>query len=176
MVVNAKIKTVDLLAILKYSIAHLWVLDSLPVRFVYKKRRFPEDIIHMKWSTFVEAQPYSSDYRNILALIEVITGYPANYINKLPIYITYPLFRYYNRKYRSIMEALNNINDMIPQKKEPAKDMNKFGLSNITDFLAKAKNIEIDKIDDWSLAKVLSEYDREVRHVINQQKAMERKK
>jgi hypothetical protein len=148
----------------------LTILEKVKKRFVFRKwfksYHFPEDVLKFKWGFFCDTQPYMSDYRHILYILDKITGYKI--VVNLPAYFTYASWKHYAVYYENIIKSLESINEEIPPKKnDDAKDMSVFGLLNITDFLSNAKKMTIEEVNAMDLYWILTNYKMEVYKNIN---------
>ena len=130
-------------------------------------RKAIRDVKTMKWSDFIEIETYHADFRNSITFLSKLIKESEYKVSLMRVDRAYPLWRFYSIEIQKIMKGLNNTNSELPKGKSK-KSMDVFGLTNITDFLAKAKNTTLDDVDTWSVSKVIVEYTREVYIFINQ--------
>lgn len=177
MEIKANIETHRLIALMQHLSVDLRNLKKAKLRFVYKRwfksYRFSDEVLEYNWAMFIDLNEVVNDYRNILSYLRKQTGVKRLV---LPAYFTYPLWQFYAKEHEKVLMALSNINDNIKsESKTVAKDMNVFGLTNITDFLSGAKSIPHEHIEAKPVHWVLAEYMREVYKFANMQEKYKKK-
>ncbi len=140
-------------------------------------KSYPDNILKIKWHQFVDFYDYSQSILNGIKLIHVVTGDDEKKIGKMKSDLAYRIWKYYSQQFLQTYETLNKINAEAGKiKTKTAKSMDEFGLLNITNFLAKSKNIPVDLIENWSLGKVLVEYKYEIYESLNSYENMKQSK
>ncbi len=158
--INAnKITINSFLTLTKVSTVQRDQLDKLPSQDT-------DNIMMLKWIEFVDICNFL-DFNSCIQFVAEIEKQKPVHVSRWKLAKFYPKWRVYEREFRKVLNALEKINGEIRTREKTAKSMDEFGLTNITDFMAKAKNVPDEVVENWIVAKLLVEYKREVYHSIN---------